>query len=846
MQIWDVLFGSLTELDLLRIGEALKIGGGSSMRTLQELLRDPRRRDPGALLNLVSDDTARLVVSRVGLPLREGQAARALLLEHVDGGTDWVTAEAPRRKPRLAWQGMHTQPAVEAVPVQVVEVVTPGLDARGPDRQLGLGGLGARGVRGQRQAVNRLLWTNDNLVALKTLAEERDPSTRAYRYRGQVDLIYIDPPFMVSNDFVADNSVTIDVDDAEGVSATKEPSVVELLAYKDTWREGLDSFLSMLRARLLILRELLAETGSIYVHLDWHAAHYVKVLMDEVFGYENFRNEIVWKRASARAGGESFNHVHDVILSYGKAESTYHVTHYSPFSAQYIRSHYGNSDERGRFRLVPLNAPGTSGGETGQPWRGYEPPKNRHWSHVHSKLDELAEAGLIQFPTKGKNPELKQYLNETEGIEINSMWDDIPPVNSQAAERLGYPTQKPVALLERIISASCPPGGLVLDAFMGSGTTVEAAERLGRRFIGIDNGKYAVHLARKRLITLHGQPRPPAQEQHDYVECETCKNIERKAKGQKSPGRFEVRPFSVESVGVYLGGQPWIDALGEGSAWRAEMVKVFGGEPSEVHPQLHGRKEDAWVFVGPLDQPVSERTAWAVARAAADTELHAVELLSADLDPLPQGARDELLRVTGVRVTVRVIPQAAIDQVRQRLSRGKSLDGALESMAIPAFYTPLAISLRAVVDGPVVKLSLERCEVDAQSFIRSQRPALKATTEGMTDSARKKAEAERVRWTAREATLNDWLSRATTWQHFVDFWAVDWDYADDVTEAGRSVFNTEWQGFAARAGKKKGRVPPTFVAEARYDRPGRYQIAARVVDVFGNDGVAVVDVVVGP
>ena len=476
-------------------------------------------------------------------------------------------------------------------------------------------------------------------------------------------------------------------------------------------------------------------------------------------------------------------------------------------------------------------------------WKGYSPPPNG-WRYSKERMEALDNAGLIVYPEKGNRPSFKRYLDD-DGQPLQSVWDDIPPVNSQAAERLGYPTQKPVALLERIISASCPPGGLVLDAFMGSGTTVEAAERLGRRFIGIDNGKYAVHLARKRLITLHGQPRPPAQEQHDYVECETCKNIERKAKRQKSPGRFEVRPFSVESVGVYLGGQPWIDALGEGSAWRAEMVKVFGGEPSEVHPQLHGRKEDAWVFVGPLDQPVQERTAWAVARAAADTELHAVELLSADLDPLPQGARDELLRVTGVRVTVRVIPQAAIDQVRQRLSRGKSLDGALESMAIPAFYTPLAISLRAVVDGPVVKLSLERCEVDAQSFIRSQRPALKGATEGKTDSARKKAEAERARWAAREATLNDWLSRATTWQHFVDFWAVDWDYADDVTEAGRPVFNTEWQSFAARAGKK-GRVPPTFVAEARYDRPGRYQIAARVVDVFGNDGVAVVDVVVGP
>ena len=401
-----------------------------------------------------------------------------------------------------------------------------------------------------------------------------------------------------------------------------------------------------------------------------------------------------------------------------------------------------------------------------------------------------------------------------------------------------------MALLERIISASCPPGGLVLDAFMGSGTTVEAAERLGRRFVGIDNGKYAVHLARKRLITLHGQPRPPAQEAYDYVECESCHTIERKAKRQKSPGRFEVRPFSVESVGVYLRGQAWLDELGEGSAWRDELVRVFGGEPAQVHPLLHGRKAASWVHVGPLDQPVTERTAWAVARAAADTELRALELLSADLDPLAAAERDEIFRVTGVKVTVRVIPQAAIEQVRARLARGPGRDGARESMAIPAFYTPLAISLRARADGPVVTLTLERCEVDIASFVESQRPLLKDTSEGMTESARKKAEAERRRWEARETTLRAWLAEATTWQHFVDFWAVDWDYADDADPSGRPIFNTEWQSFATRAGKK-GRVPPTFEAEARYDRPGRYQIAARVVDVFGNDGLAVVNVEVG-
>src|SRR4029078_11723640 len=142
--------------------------------------------------------------------------------------------------------------------------------------------------------------------ALQTLLDERDPKTRDYRYRGKVDLVYIDPPFMVNNDFRADNSIEIELDEKAHVQAKKEPSLVEIIAYKDTWRQGLDSFLSMLRARLILLRELLAPTGSIYVHLDWHAAHYVKVLMDEIFGYENFRNEIVWKRTPVRSGAPRF------------------------------------------------------------------------------------------------------------------------------------------------------------------------------------------------------------------------------------------------------------------------------------------------------------------------------------------------------------------------------------------------------------------------------------------------------------------------------------------------------------------------------------------------------------
>ena len=173
-------------------------------------------------------------------------------------------------------------------------------------------------VRPQGMPENRLIWTNDNLVALRTLLDERDPDTREYRYRNKVDLVYIDPPFMVNNDFRADNSIEIELDKDEAVEAKKEPSLVEILAYKDTWRQGLDSFLSMLRERLVLLKELLASTGSIYVHLDWHAVHYVKVLMDEIFGYEHFANQIVWQRSTGKSlMTRRLPNNHDVILAYG-------------------------------------------------------------------------------------------------------------------------------------------------------------------------------------------------------------------------------------------------------------------------------------------------------------------------------------------------------------------------------------------------------------------------------------------------------------------------------------------------------------------------------------------------
>ena len=750
-----------------------------------------------------------------------------------------VTLDVEPRKPRLAWQGMERKELAPSVPTQVVEIVRPG---RAIERKGELD-LAARAAARAEQVrpENRLIWTNDNLVALQTLLDDRDPKTKDYLYRGKVDLVYIDPPFMVNDDFRADNAIEIELDEESHVEARKEPSLVEILAYKDTWRQGLDSFLAMLRARLMLLKQLLTPTGSIYVHLDWHAVHYVKVLMDELFGYERFRNEIVWQKLrSSKSQSRRFSNCHDTILVYGVVSDPFFTPVFVDKNEALLTTHYRHSDPDGRrYNLDNFTQVGEG------PARRFgakmiSPPPGKHWIWSQDRIDDAMKSGRIVFSASGI-PYVKRYFAEVEGNRATDLWTDIFPVNQVALERTDYPTQKPVDLLLRIIGASCPAGGIVMDCFLGSGTTAEAAERMGRRWIGIDNAKYAIHLARKRLIQLHGEPRPPEKPAYDYVECKTCKRVEQKEKPQKSPGPFAVRPFTIENMGVYQRASEWQGFQQHRTAYRDEMIRVFGGEPVEHSPLLHGRKGNAWVHVGPLDAPVSSVQVWSIAREAQRTSTKAVTVLSADFDTLSGSEKEEVKKKTGVVITIRVIPASAIDEVKRRLDLHlTNPDLAVESTTIPAFYAPLSIVLEEHISGRNVELKLKRCEVDIESFIASQRPMLKPVTDEMTDKAKKKARDEVKRWENREKELKDWLDKAKSWQAFVDFWAVDWNYGRQVGEDGKPIFVAEWQSFRSRGGN--GARELAFAAKFSYPEPGVYHIAARVTDVFGNDGIATVEV----
>ncbi|MCE7937084.1 MAG: site-specific DNA-methyltransferase [Chloroflexi bacterium CFX6] len=373
---------------------------------------------------------------------------------------------------------------------------------------------------------------------------------RRYVPTASVDLVYLDPPFN------SNRSYNVLFRDESGKEAE-----AQITAFDDTWHwnqateqlytelvtdingdvgamigalrgvigtNQMMAYLVMMAARLVELHRVLTPTGSLYLHCDPTASHYLKVVLDTIFGAERFLNEIAWKRTHAHGSSKRYGPVHDVILVYARSPEFVWTYPRLPHDPAYLEKHFRSRDKDGRrFQPIALTGAGIRHGESGKPWRGVDPTKvGRHWAlpgsllerlgidsgSVQDKLDALDRAGAIYWPDKeGGTPRLKSYEDELEGAALPDMWSDIPPISAQASERLGYPTQKPLALLERIIAASSNEGDLVLDPFAGCGTTVAAAQKLGRRWIGIDITHLSIALLKYRLKDAFG-----LEERRDY------------------------------------------------------------------------------------------------------------------------------------------------------------------------------------------------------------------------------------------------------------------------------------------------------------------------------------------
>jgi len=344
--------------------------------------------------------------------------------------------------------------------------------------------------------INKIFW-GDNLQVMSHLLKE---------FRGKVNLVYIDPPF----DSKADYKKKISL---KAKQVTNDQSTFEEKQYTDIWSN--DEYLQFMYERLVLIRELLNEDGSIYLHCDYRKSHHIRMILEEIFG-NNLKNEIIWKRTSARSDSNKFNHIHDSIYLFSKGEKfTFNELHL-PHTREYIDNYFTYHEENGRrFATIDATQSGITYGDSGKPWRGFDPTtKGNHWKFTIGKLEELNSQGRIYWPKKeGGWPRLKSYLDEQKGAAIQALWTDIKAVNSQAKERLTYPTQKPEELLERMIKASSNPGDIVFDCFMGSGTTQAVAMKLGRRFIGADINLGAAQTTTKRLLQIASELNQQKQQQ---------------------------------------------------------------------------------------------------------------------------------------------------------------------------------------------------------------------------------------------------------------------------------------------------------------------------------------------
>ena len=406
----------------------------------------------------------------------------SLKLATLDGGATNVEKyefEPIKGYPMLNWRGKRPFTSTQYYPAQLKEVHGEEMD-------------------GWR---NKIFW-GDNLQVMSHLLKE---------FRGKVDLIYIDPPFDSGADYR--RKITV-----RGKSTASDYVSFEDKQYGDIWTN--DEYLQFMYERFVLLRELLSETGSIYVHCDYRRAHYLKLALDEVFGVSNFQNEIVWRRTTARSGSGAYNHIHDTIFFYTKTPNFVWEQQYTPYSRDYLESNF-KTDESGRlYRESPITAPGLRSGESGTSWKGLNPGtigKGRHWAvpsfleHLLSDgakksplkaLDELEAQGRIRWARDGQGrPNAIQYSDDLPGVELQSIWTDFVALSSNSLESEDYPTQKPEELLARIIKSSSAAGATVLDCFMGSGTTQTVAMKLGRRFIGADINLGAIQTTTKRLIS---------------------------------------------------------------------------------------------------------------------------------------------------------------------------------------------------------------------------------------------------------------------------------------------------------------------------------------------------------
>ena len=609
---------------------------------------------------------------------------------------------------------------------------------------------------------NRLIW-GDNLLAMQALL--------ANGYAGKIDLIYIDPPFLSS----ADYSFQLNI---EGQKVDKKPNVIERLAYTDTWESGMDSFLDMLYPRLQLMKRLLSNSGSIYVHIDWHVSHYIKLILDEIFGYDNFINEITWKRSDSHSDSKGkYSIVTDIILFYSRNLDHIWNEQYNPLPEKTVKNWYKHIDEEtGRkYNLADCSSPSPRPNMM-YVYKGVPHPSNG-WRYSLEKMQKLDEEGRLHITEK--TIKYKRYLDESKGVLMSNLWDDISQIRGYGSnkEALNYPTQKPEALLKRVIEASSNEGDLVADFFCGSGTTMAVAEKLNRRWIGCNLDKVGVQVSRNRLVE----------------------------QGAK--------PFLLENIGNYQRHMIYMSGS-KINEMQKIILKLYGAEPRSDRPDLGIRtyedRDPELVYVGYPDRPV---TAKKVIELAKDAEIldgtgyKTLSVLAWDYDYNFSTELESQLKKKKHKLSTKIDPLTIPPEIYNYLKKAKNED-ELENLKDKIVFHEkpyVRISQPEVresgEDKVVISLGIDRYVLMSYPIPEKQQVEL------------------------RKAVKDNFAA-------LIDYCAIDWDY-DGQT------FKSKWQAI-----RGNGKQAKTVITKASsHELPaGKRTIAVRLVDVFGNDASATVEV----
>ena len=739
-----------------------------------------------------------------------------------------------KREVELVWNGKTREVCTAVLPFQTLEHIDEPRKELG-DFQAELFDIRGRQLKGW---TNKLIW-GDNKLILSSL--KSGALRRQIEDAGGLKLIYIDPPFDVGADFSMDIEIG-------GETFHKEPNLLEQIAYRDTWGRGADSFIAMLYERLILMRDLLNDEGSIYVHMGPNVTHSVKAAMDEVFGSNRFENEIIWRRSFGHSDSTKYGIIHDSLLFYSKSENKIWNRVLQAPDQGYIDTFFDQYDEERKepYQRLSLSAGGLTGGGYLYEYKGIK----TLWRCPPETLEEHDRKGRLHWPKKaGGVPRLKKYLSEYEGVPLQDIWTDISKIHNQSSELTGYSTQKPESLLERILNTSSNEGDLVADFFCGSGTTAAVAEKLERKWLVTDLGKFAIHTTRKRLIQVQRE-RKAADETFRAFEALNL-------------GRYERQVYL--NVSSRLTGKKKEQALARREQeFRELILKAYRAEPLPEAGFFHGKSGARLVVVGPINLPVGRLFVEEVITECRKRGATRVDVLAFEFEMgLFPAVLDEA-KQKGIDLSPKTIPPEVFDkravergqvrfqdvafiEVTPRFDKKNPLTLAVELTDFSVYYS------QGLADAIAADLKEGKSEVvcDAGALIKISKDKQGLITRDVLTK----------RWT-------DW----------VDYWAVDFNYesrretikvpkgagintvqghlpgqepsqrelelpATDFEErwTGAYIFENEWQSFRIR----QKRALDMTTAPHTYEAPGRYTIAVKVIDIFGNDTMTLVPITVG-